>query len=117
MASLGNVARVVVKSFAKIIPMSWSIMMPSKINCHKCIHLKPLGATDSHYRCDHPYVWAHGVSKSIKAMIALQKDEYIRGPVEDLRIVGNKHGIEQGWFFWPLCFDPTWLVSCKGYTP
>lgn len=31
------------------------------------------------------------------------------------RVEGDKHGIRNGWFFWPLLFDPTWLVSCDGF--
>ena len=32
-----------------------------------------------------------------------------------LNVVGNKHGIEQGWFNWPYNFDPVWLESCDGF--
>ena len=32
-------------------------------------------------------------------------------------VVGNKHGIENGWFFWPFNFDPVWLESCDGFEP
>jgi hypothetical protein len=31
------------------------------------------------------------------------------------RVVGHQHGIKKGWFFWPLNFDPTWLISCDGF--
>jgi len=31
-------------------------------------------------------------------------------------MVGNLHGIKNGWFFYPLLFDPTWKeVMCKNY--
>ena len=30
-------------------------------------------------------------------------------------VVGDRRGIKNGWFFWPLLFDPTWLVSCNGF--
>lgn len=32
------------------------------------------------------------------------------------RVEGSPHGIKNGWFYWPLLFDPTWLVSCDGFT-
>ena len=31
------------------------------------------------------------------------------------KVVGNRHGIEFGWFDWPFNFDPTWLVSCNSF--
>lgn len=31
------------------------------------------------------------------------------------KVTGDPHGIRSGWFFWPLLFDPTWLVSCDGF--
>lgn len=34
-----------------------------------------------------------------------------------LNIHGSKRGIEMGWFFWPINFDPVWLLSCWGHTP
>jgi hypothetical protein len=29
-------------------------------------------------------------------------------------VKGNPHGIAEGWFQWPINFDPTWLESCNG---
>lgn len=31
------------------------------------------------------------------------------------RVKGNQHGIKNGWFFWPIDFDPIWLESCTGF--
>ena len=28
------------------------------------------------------------------------------------RVAGNSHGVAQGWFLWPLAFDPVWLERC-----
>lgn len=34
----------------------------------------------------------------------------------DMDMVGNEHGIRNGWFFYPLLFDPTWKERmCKNY--
>ena len=34
----------------------------------------------------------------------------------DAGMVGNLLGIREGWFFYPLLFDPTWKeVMCKNY--
>jgi hypothetical protein len=32
-------------------------------------------------------------------------------------VTGNEHGINSGWFRWPVNFDPTWLISCDGFRP
>lgn len=32
-------------------------------------------------------------------------------------VVGRGHGINKGWFLWPINFDPVWLVSCDGFKP
>jgi hypothetical protein len=34
-----------------------------------------------------------------------------------LGVTGSQHGINSGWFNWPLNFDPAWLKSCNGFTP
>lgn len=26
-------------------------------------------------------------------------------------LVGNDHGIRNGWFIYPICFDPIWKVN------
>ena len=33
-----------------------------------------------------------------------------------LGIAGNVHGVRKGWFWWPINFDPVWLLSCEGMT-
>lgn len=30
-------------------------------------------------------------------------------------VVGDAHGIKNGWFFWPINFDPVWLQNCTGF--
>lgn len=32
-------------------------------------------------------------------------------------VVGNPHGVRNGWFMHPMNFDPVWLESCSGFTP
>lgn len=32
-------------------------------------------------------------------------------------VCGDPHGSAMGWFVWPICFDPAWLVSCDGWAP
>lgn len=36
----------------------------------------------------------------------------------DPNVKGNPHGIRNGWFFYPFCFDPTWMENkCNNFTP
>ena len=32
-----------------------------------------------------------------------------------LNIKADPHGISSGWFFWPVNFDPVWLINCDGF--
>jgi len=39
-------------------------------------------------------------------------------PSLDVLRHGDPHGVKNGWFFYPLLFDPTWKRSlCRNYTP
>lgn len=58
----------------------------SKPNCYDCINRRSVPG-DAHSRC-----------ANLKA-----------------RVVGNKHGMANGWFFWPINFDPVWLEECDGF--
>lgn len=29
----------------------------------------------------------------------------------DLKMTGNQHGIDRGWFFYPILFDPVWKTK------
>lgn len=33
-----------------------------------------------------------------------------------LGITAKSHGVEMGWFMWPINFDPVWLINCDGLT-
>jgi len=35
--------------------------------------------------------------------------------VTKLNIKGNNHGIRNGWFMWPVNYDPVWLENCDGF--
>jgi hypothetical protein len=39
----------------------------------------------------------------------------IQAVSNDVKVVGNKHGIANGWFNHPFDFDPTWLEECSGF--
>ena len=33
----------------------------------------------------------------------------------ELNVEGNPHGRRNGWFNWPMNFDPVWLTCCDGF--
>jgi hypothetical protein len=58
-----------------------------KLDCYKCVHILTIPG-DAHSRCNN----------------------------FQAKVIGNPHGIKHGWFNWPLNFDPTWLISCDGFS-
>lgn len=62
-------------------------MNKKKPNCYDCAHRRDLPGS-AHSRCNK----------------------------FDANVEGDAHGIRKGWFSWPLNFDPTWLVSCDGFS-
>jgi len=38
-------------------------------------------------------------------------DCHIRCSNPDKAMTGSAHGIRNGWFFYPLCFDPVWKTK------
>lgn len=58
-----------------------------KPNCYKCVHRLTIPG-DAHTRCNN----------------------------HSAKVTGHETGIRRGWFMWPLNFDPTWLMSCDGFS-
>jgi len=58
-----------------------------KQDCYKCVHRIQIPGN------------AHSKCNNIEA-----------------KVVGHHHGINKGWFIWPVNFDPTWLISCDGFS-
>lgn len=65
-----------------------------KPNCYKCQYRGTIPG-DCHSRCNHPSVGQD---------------------INNLAVKGDAHGIRSGWFMWPANFDPTWLLTCNGFT-
>ena len=56
-------------------------------DCHQCKNMRPV-AGDAHIRCIDP----------------------------DPKMTGHPHGVQNGWFFYPMLFDPTWMTkACANY--
>lgn len=59
----------------------------TKPSCYKCVHRGEVPGS-CHSRCNN-------IGANVK---------------------GHETGISRGWFMWPLNYDPTWLVSCDGFS-
>lgn len=76
-------------------------------NCYECRYRGSVPG-DAHSCCRYP-----GNNTDMFAFFAPENQENIR----KLNIKANRHGFMSGWFFWPVNFDPVWLLSCNGFTP
>lgn len=74
-------------------------------NCYKCIHRRSVPGS-SHSACAHP-----GNKTGMFDMFSPENINQAR----KLNIKGHPHGIRNGWFMWPVNFDPVWLLSCDGF--
>lgn len=73
--------------------------------CYTCIHRRSVPG-DAHSCCKYP-----GTNTDL---LSLFSDENLK-MMKQLNIRANPHGIEKGWFLWPINFDPVWLENCDGY--
>jgi hypothetical protein len=75
----------------------------NKPNCYDCKWRREAGSYTCHSKCVHPSLDEKG---RLLAMVGL---------FNPLNIKGDSHGIKNGWFMWPLDFDPIWLDNCNGF--
>jgi len=62
---------------------------PISHDCHNCVHRRPIPG-DAHIQCAKP----------------------------DPLMIGDPHGVKNGWFMYPLNFDPVWAKkNCSNYLP
>ena len=85
----------------------------TKPNCYKCEHRRTISG-DAHSRCDHPVarLLADPLTRSFVALMGKTSNV---GELSRLNIKANQHGIDRGWFIWPVNFDPVWLENCDGF--
>jgi len=86
--------------------------MTDEFNCYQCRWRGTIPG-DRHSRCLHPAIGlsSHDLIENHIAFFAGETAE----AADKLGITGNPHGIAQGWFMWPINFDPVWLKSCNGF--
>lgn len=81
-----------------------------KPDCYKCKHKGNIPG-NAQIDCNHPKVGdAYGVLTSLQSL--LEGENII---FKEMGIKGNPHGIKEGWFMWPINFDPVWLESCNSF--
>jgi len=73
------------------------------MNCYQC-KFRGNVAGSVHSSCQHPAVERGKFELAV--FFAMCPDAF-----HDT-IIANRHGINQGWFVWPLDFDPVWLEKC-----
>ena len=75
-----------------------------KFDCYKCKFRGTIPG-DAHSCCNYP-----GTSADVVDFV-LGKNSHI---AKKLNIRGNAHGVRNGWFMWPVNFDPVWLGAVRG---
>ena len=83
-------------------------------NCYKC---KWRGTVpgDAHSCCKHPDLKGTGADVFAGIMAMVENVNQTSSNFEKFKIRANPHGIEKGWFFWPINFDPIWLENCNAF--
>lgn len=81
--------------------------MNNKPDCYKCKYRGNVPG-DAHSCCTYP--------GNKTGMFDFFEPEN-RVNLVKLNIRANPHGVKNGWFFYPVNFDPVWLINCGGFTP
>lgn len=84
--------------------------LPPKPNCYACKWRGEIPG-DCHSCCNHPALLAgDGAIKWIECQAFL-----VSGRSALFNLTANAYGIRNGWFAWPINFDPIWLETCDGF--
>ena len=93
------------------------MMTNKKFDCYTCEYRGSVPGTH-HICCHHPSIDRVHDNPLLALVGILASAGRIPFPQvnnEILNIKGNPHGIRNGWFVFPVCFDPVWLENCDGY--
>jgi hypothetical protein len=86
--------------------------MINKPDCYKCKWRESL-TWDAHSKCKHPKIDEGDAIISTLAMSQGRRSSAMKR----LNVSGDDYGIKSGWFYWPLNYDPIWLLTCEGFEP
>lgn len=89
----------------------------TKPNCYACRYRRNLPG-DTHSSCVHPATGNTGDNMLVGIVMMLNDFQAGKPPAgsRELGITANPHGVRSGWFYWPYNYDPTWLLTCNGFT-
>jgi len=91
-----------------------------KPDCYKCRHRREIPG-NAHTRCVHPKAGGDKEQDPLIEIMGIMAGAHRFTPfsvgTDNLGIKGSPYGIRNGWFVWPLNFDPVWLESCNGFSP
>jgi len=79
----------------------------SKPKCYQCEYRDEITG-DAHSCCKHPKAVENELAIIMSALTGKSLDL-------PLKIKANPHGVRNGWFNWPVNFDPVWLENCDGF--
>ncbi len=84
-----------------------------KPNCYQCKYRRGLSG-DCHSQCVHPR--RPGLPEVLVILGGLIGSQEVKEVLENpIKVTANQHGIDRGWFMWPVNFDPVWLETCTGF--
>ena len=77
-------------------------------NCYNCKFRQ--GVVGScHSSCVYP------IDSAKAAVMFMSGARSLETADKSFSIEGNPHGIKNGWFTWPIDFDPVWVETCTGF--
>lgn len=94
--------------------------MSAAPQCRGCRFSRPAIGSAHHLKCEHPATAAMHADPLVEAIGLMGKRSgFTIGldteAAQALNIEGEPHGIANGWFIWPVNFDPIWLRRCDGF--
>lgn len=89
----------------------------TKPDCYKCKWKKDI-IGDVNISCHHPVfkeIYENPMLILLGVFASVGRTPPMQIQDKNIKVVGNLHGIEHGWFNHPLNFDPVWLDECNGF--
>ena len=75
----------------------------SKADCYKCTYRGTIPG-NAHSCCKYP-----GNNTDMLSLFSNGAN------IRKLNIRAHQHGIDNHWFYWPINFDPCWLINCDEF--
>jgi len=82
--------------------------------CYRCEYRGSVPG-DAHSKCNHPEMQGR---TAVLTLMSAKPDEggnVVEFAFSPFVVVASYYGYSSGWFYFPLNFDPVWLVRCDGF--